>query len=149
MPNTTIIVAIVVALLAIVAVTLLMRRPAKPLAPRASEPTSEGQGVVDEAAAAFVDIATPILGTEVHSNLPSDDLTRIKGLGPKAAGLLNGIGIHRYAQLAELDAAQTAEVDRRMGAFQGRITRDQWIEQAGLLARDDIPAFEAKFGKLG
>jgi predicted flap endonuclease-1-like 5' DNA nuclease len=149
MPNTTIIVAIVVALLAIVAVTLLMRRPAKPLAPRAPEATTEGHGLVDEAAAAFVDIATPILGATAHADLPSDDLTRIKGLGPKAAGLLNGIGIHRYAQLAELDGTQTAEVDRRMGAFQGRITRDQWIEQAILLEKNDIDAFEAKFGKLG
>jgi predicted flap endonuclease-1-like 5' DNA nuclease len=149
MPNTTIIVAIVVVLLAIVAVTLLLRRPARPLAPRASDATSEGHGLIDEAAAAFVDIATPILGTAAHADLPSDDLTRIKGLGPKAAGLLNGIGIHRYAQLAELDGAQTAEVDRRMGAFQGRIIRDQWVEQASFLAKNDVAAFEAKFGKLG
>jgi predicted flap endonuclease-1-like 5' DNA nuclease len=36
-----------------------------------------------------------------------------------------------------------------MGAFQGRIARDRWIEQARYLAADDVAGFEAVFGKLG
>lgn len=149
MSNTAIIVAVLIALLAIVTIIVLSRRPSKPTMIDIPQQAHEGRGLADEAAAAFLDVATPILGVDVHADLPSDDLTRIKGLGPKAAGILNGIGIHRYAQLAELDADRTAEVDRRMGVFQGRITRDQWVEQAGLLEKGDVAAFEVKFGKLG
>lgn len=149
MSNTAILIAVLVALLAIVAIVLLLRKPPKSEAPRAPRQAAEGQGLADEAAAALLDVSAPLLGIDLHPDLPSDDLTRIKGLGPKAAGILKSIGIHRYAQLADLDPAQAAEVDLRMGAFQGRIGRDHWVEQARLLENNDIAAFEAKFGKLG
>ena len=83
------------------------------------------------------------------SALPADDLTRLKGLGPKAAATLNELGIHRYAQLATLDGPGVARVDAAMGTFKGRILRDRWVEQARYLAEGDIPGFEARFGKLG
>jgi len=63
--------------------------------------------------------------------------------------VLNGIGIRRYAQLADLDPAQAAEVDARLGAFKGRIFRDRWIDQARYLEQDDVAGFETEFGKLG
>ncbi|MBV9841423.1 MAG: hypothetical protein JOY99_07835 [Sphingomonadaceae bacterium] len=84
-----------------------------------------------------------------EAGLPDDDLTRLKGLGPKAAALLGELGIRRYAQLAALDAAGIARVDAAMGNFKGRITRDRWIDQARFLAAGDIAGFEAQFGKLG
>jgi hypothetical protein len=79
----------------------------------------------------------------------SDALTRIKGLGPKAAAQLATLGITRFDQIAAWDEAEAASMDARMGAFRGRIARDRWIEQAKLLAADDTAAFEAQFGKLG
>ncbi|WP_374648299.1 hypothetical protein [Rhizorhabdus sp.] len=109
----------------------------------------EGHGVVDSAAAAILDVATPVLGVDAHPDLPADELTRIKGLGPKAKAVLNGIGIHRFDQLAALDPAQAAEVDARLGAFKGRIFRDRWIDQARYLEQNDIAGFEKEFGKLG
>ncbi len=146
MSNTAlIIVAIVVLVLVFVAVALLRRKPTaigQPAPP-------ESHGLADSAAAAVLDISTPLLGIDLNPDLPSDDLTRIKGLGPKAAAILNGIGIHRYAQLADLSPAQAGEVDARMGAFQGRILKDQWVDQARHLEQDDVAGFEAKYGKLG
>lgn len=80
---------------------------------------------------------------------PPDPLTRMKGLGPKAEALLNGMGITRYDQIAAWTDADMQRVDAQMGAFQGRITRDRWVEQARYLAADDIAGFEENFGKLG
>lgn len=80
---------------------------------------------------------------------PPDELTRMKGVGPKVAALLNGMGVTRYDQIAAWSDADVALVDTQLGAFKGRIGRDQWVEQARLLAADDRAGFEAKFGKLG
>lgn len=78
-----------------------------------------------------------------------DDLTRIKGLGPKLRTLLTSLGITRFDQIAAWTEADVAEVDRFLGAFQGRITRDNWVEQAGYLARGDTAGFAARFGATG
>ena len=78
----------------------------------------------------------------------ADDLTRIKGLGPKLAALLRGLGITRFEQIAGWSEADVARVDARLGSFQGRIARDAWIEQARYLAAGDVAGFEARFGKV-
>ena len=78
-----------------------------------------------------------------------DDLTRIKGLGPKLAALLGELGITTYAQIAAWDAAEIERIDAKLGRFSGRITRDQWVEQAKLLAAGDESSFVAKFGQNG
>ena len=77
-----------------------------------------------------------------------DSLLQIKGLGPKLNTLLTGLGITRFDQIAAWGPDEVAKVDAHLGAFKGRIERDSWIEQAGLLARGAIADFEAKFGKL-
>lgn len=77
-----------------------------------------------------------------------DNLLLVKGLGPKLNTLLTGLGITRFDQIAAWSADDVARVDEHLGAFTGRIGRDNWIEQAGLLATGKIAEFEAKFGKL-
>lgn len=77
-----------------------------------------------------------------------DNLLQLKGLGPKLNSLLNSLGIVRFDQIAAWTADDVAKVDAHLGAFKGRIERDSWIEQAGLLAKGAIAEFEAKFGKL-
>ncbi len=114
----------------------------------------EGHGVSDGAAAAIEDVADQFLGVDSHPALPeatgpADPLTQIKGLGPKAQAQLNALGIRRFDQLAGLDDAQVGAVDSGMGAFKGRILKDQWVEQAQHLAKGDKAGFEARFGKLG
>lgn len=163
MSNSTLIVAAIVAVLAIVGLVLLLRKPTQRVslsegtppvaapkpAPKPTPVAKEGHGVVDSAAAAVLDMAGPVIGVDAHPDLPADDLTRIKGLGPKAQSVLAGIGIRRFAQLAALDPAQAAEVDTRLGAFKGRIFRDRWIDQARYLEQGDMAGFETEFGKLG
>lgn len=77
-----------------------------------------------------------------------DDLTRMKGVGPRLAERLNTVGVTSFAQIAALSTEEAAALDSKLGDFQGRLERDRWIDQAGYLASDDIAAFEETFGKL-
>jgi predicted flap endonuclease-1-like 5' DNA nuclease len=77
----------------------------------------------------------------------SDDLSRIKGVGPKLVTMLHELGITRFEQIAAWDEAEIERVDSQLGRFKGRIRRDQWVEQAKLLVSGDKDAFEAKFGR--
>ena len=77
-----------------------------------------------------------------------DDLSRIKGVGPKLVALLGSLGVTRFAQIAAWSEADIAEVDAKLGTFAGRIGRDSWVEQCKLLATGDKAGFEGKFGKL-
>lgn len=77
-----------------------------------------------------------------------DDLTRIKGVGPKLRDLLVSLGVTRFAQVAGWSDADIDRIDAQLGRFEGRIRRDDWREQARLLAADDTAAYEEKFGRL-
>jgi predicted flap endonuclease-1-like 5' DNA nuclease len=133
-------------------VALTDSAPVRPhMAPRTKP--SEGRGIVGEAAAATSDVSGEILRAPVHAALEGqsgarDDLSRIKGVGPKFADALHGIGFNRFAQLAQLTPTEIERIDDQLGAFRGRITRDRIVEQADYLARNDIDGFEQKFGKL-
>ena len=78
-----------------------------------------------------------------------DDLTRIKGLGPKIATMLNAQGITSYAQIAAWDDAEIDRIDALLDRFSGRIRRDSWVDQARLLSSGDETGFVQKFGKNG
>lgn len=76
----------------------------------------------------------------------NDDLTRIKGLGPKLATMLGEQGISSFAQIADWSDSDIDRIDATLGRFQGRIRRDSWVEQAKLLAAGDESGFIGKFG---
>ncbi len=78
----------------------------------------------------------------------ADDLSRIKGLGPKLQALLPTLGLSTYAQIAALTAADLTALDGKLGAFAGRPVKDNWVEQARFLAGGDMAEFEAKFGRV-
>jgi predicted flap endonuclease-1-like 5' DNA nuclease len=99
------------------------------------------------AAAATGAAAMTAIGIPAAVGAP-DDLSQVKGIGPKLNDLLVGLGVRRFDQIAAWGPSEIAKVDEHLGAFKGRINRDLWIEQAGLLARGAIAEFEAKFGKL-
>jgi predicted flap endonuclease-1-like 5' DNA nuclease len=58
-----------------------------------------------------------------------DDLTRIKGIGPKLAALLAGEGITTFHQLARLAEDDIDRLEAK-GPFRGRIRRDDWVGSA-------------------
>ena len=115
------------------------------------------QALIDAPPAASVPPATPEglagIGEAIDASVPpvpagADDLTRIKGVGPKVANLLHGLGVTTFAQIAGWDDADVDRIDAQLGSFAGRIRRDDWRAQAALLAAQDTAAYEAKFGKL-
>jgi predicted flap endonuclease-1-like 5' DNA nuclease len=132
-------------------VTLTDSAPVRPHMAQKRPP--EGRGIAGEHAAAASDVTGDILRAPVHKKLdgdkdPHDDLCMIKGVGPKLAEALHGLGFTRYEQLAHLTPTEIELLDERLGTFRGRITRDRMVEQADYLARGDTDGFEQKFGKL-
>ena len=105
------------------------------------------QDVVEEAAAEPAPEAPPPAPAPAPAP-EGDDLSRIKGLGPKLQKLLPELGLSTYAQIAALTEADLAELDTKLGAFAGRPAKDNWVEQAKYLATGDTAGFEARFGKV-
>ncbi|MEM9572775.1 MAG: hypothetical protein AAF996_15015 [Pseudomonadota bacterium] len=64
----------------------------------------------------------------------SDDLEKIRGIGPMLRQLLNDTGVFYYWQIAEWTEEDVASIDALLPGYQGRITRDRWVEQAQELA---------------
>lgn len=130
--------------------------PPPPSTPAAPEPTSAPAPLDDEPIAAAVPVGVPSAALAADTNavppatpaIEGDDLTRLKGVGPKLAARLNELGITRFAQLAALNEAAAQALDAQLGSFQGRMTRDRWIEQSRFLASGDTTGYEAVFGKL-
>jgi len=61
---------------------------------------------------------------------PADNLEEIRGIGPMLRQLLNDTGIFYYWQIGEWTEDDVAAVDALLPGYQGRITRDRWVEQA-------------------
>lgn len=95
-----------------------------------------------------IKVAADLVPLDPERAAGGDDLTRIKGLGPKLAETLRGLGVTSFAQIAAWDDADIDRIDAQLGRFQGRIRRDDWPGQARLLATGDTAGYEAKFGKL-
>lgn len=168
MNTTTIIVIAVIVVIALLLMILLrgrkqhvtfdaappLARPAPP-APSVTQPAhmAEAHDVGSEIADAVEDVVDQFVGIDSHhtdeAKGAGDTLTLLKGLGPKAAALLHDLGVTTFAQIASWNDADVAAIDARMGAFQGRIVRDRWVDQAKLLAKGDNEGFENAFGKIG
>lgn len=63
----------------------------------------------------------------------ADDLTRIKGLGPKSAEKLNALGVFHYDQIAGWSRDNAKWVGAEIGVA-SRVERDNWVAQARALA---------------
>ncbi|MEP5756708.1 MAG: NADH dehydrogenase subunit E, partial [Nitratireductor sp.] len=75
-----------------------------------------------------------------------DDLKLISGVGPKIEGILNGLGIYSYGQIAAWKKAERAWVDGHL-KFHGRIERENWTKQAKALAKGGEAEYVKVFGK--
>jgi len=64
----------------------------------------------------------------------ADDLKQIKGIGPKLETLCNKMGFYHFDQIAKWTADEVAWVNANLEGFKGRVTRDDWVAQATILA---------------
>lgn len=144
-----------IALVLVLALVFLLRRgkslPEKreyrDVLSEGAAPAARNSALIDAPPAAAI-IPPPVLAEAPPPSDEGDDLTRIKGLGPKISTALRALGVTRYAEIAAWTEEDVARIDAQLGAFAGRATRDNWIEQAKLLAGGDTAAYEARFGKL-
>jgi predicted flap endonuclease-1-like 5' DNA nuclease len=63
----------------------------------------------------------------------TDDLKRIRGIGVLIEKKLNSLGVTHYEQVANWTGADIERISSILD-FKGRIERENWIEQARILA---------------
>lgn len=127
---------------------------AQPVVPPVAAPGLAGAGTAVEIAAKDAmkqerdAPAEPAKSVAPTPSADSDDLTRLKGVGPKLHTRLRELGVTSFAQIAAWDDTEIDRIDAQLDRFAGRIRRDDWVTQASLLDRGDMAAYAAKFGNL-
>lgn len=76
----------------------------------------------------------------------ADDLKRVKGIGPANEKKLNAFGIYHFDQIANWSAEQAEFIGKEL-SFPGRIEREDWIEQAKVLASGGDTEFSKRADK--
>ena len=74
----------------------------------------------------------------------ADDLKMIKGVGPKLEIMLNELGFYHFDQIAGWSTAEVAWVNDNLAGFKGRVSRDNWVEQARKLASGQETEFSKR-----
>ncbi|MGO4907109.1 NADH-quinone oxidoreductase subunit E [Pseudorhodobacter sp. W20_MBD10_FR17] len=125
--------------------------------PAKAVPADATGATVQEAQATSA--AKPAVADEAVSTKPeslasardgkADDLKQIKGIGPKLEVLCNSLGFYHFDQIANWTAAEVAWVDENLEGFKGRVTRDNWVEQAKVLAAGGTTEFSKRVDKGG
>ena len=101
-----------------------------------------------------VAMAEPVGKMERPRGLPAarggkaDNLQRISGIGPKNESILHNLGVFHFDQIAAWNAKEVTWVDDHL-RFNGRIIREEWVRQAGLLATGKESEFMSEFGTGG
>ncbi|MDG5750644.1 hypothetical protein P8R33_05985 [Qipengyuania sp. XHP0211] len=111
-------------------------------------PAARNKALIDSAPAATPMQPTAAVPPPEPQTTGGDDLTRIKGVGPKLAALLREQGITGFAQIAAWTDDDIDRIDPTLGRFEGRIRRDDWVGQARLLADGDESGFASRYGKI-
>jgi predicted flap endonuclease-1-like 5' DNA nuclease len=84
----------------------------------------------------------------IETRSGQDDLTRIEGVGPKIAQLLNQAGISTYQQLANSDPTYLKGILAEAGARFSLADPFTWPEQASYLAAGDEEKFKSLLENL-
>lgn len=77
-----------------------------------------------------------------------DNLTKIRGIGPKFSALLNQHGITTFAQLAALKLEPLRTIVNESGISSASANEESWARQAAFLAADDKDGLKAFVDEL-
>lgn len=113
--------------------------PAAAPAPKA--PVSEAVEVSEES------VGTKPAVLTAARNSGADDLKQIKGVGPKLEALLNTLGFYHFDQVAAWTPEEVSWVDVNLQGFKGRVSRDNWVDQAKVLADGGETEFSSRVKK--
>ena len=106
--------------------------PVKPVAVKPEPVKAEAPKA--EAPKAAPKVAAPAAAPKAAQKA-ADDLTLLKGVGPKMAANLKDQGVTSFADIAGWDDAKIDQMDEALGGLPGRIRRDDWVGQAKTLAK--------------
>ena len=124
-------------------------KPAASPAPEAAPTitvTPNGAGPVT-AKAADPAAVSPAAPTSRPSMAPTRDvLQRIGSINGEIEKLLGGQGVTRYTQIAGWGSSEIERFDRLLGS-QGRIARENWVEQAQILAKGGATAHSRDYDR--
>lgn len=87
-------------------------------------------------------------GIAAPRNGTPDNLQRISGIGPENEKTLHSLGFFHFDQIAAWTREEVAWVDDSLN-FGGRIEREEWINQARLLALGNEVEFRRLYGTGG
>jgi predicted flap endonuclease-1-like 5' DNA nuclease len=87
-------------------------------------------------------------GIAMARNGKPDDLLRISGVGPKNEKILHSLGYFHFDQIAAWTPENVSWVDDHL-KFNGRIDREEWINQCRLLAAGNEAEFTRLYGTGG
>ncbi len=99
----------------------------KPAEPEAPEPAAAAPAASEGDGTRPATLDGPRGGT-------ADNLKEIKGIGPKLEKVCNDLGFYHFDQIANWTADEVAWVNENLVGFKGRVSRDNWVEQAKILA---------------
>jgi predicted flap endonuclease-1-like 5' DNA nuclease len=75
-----------------------------------------------------------------------DDLGQLRGVDANLKTKLSDLGVHRYTDITGLSAEDEMALEQRLGIPAGYITREQWRDQAALLADGNTADHAERFG---
>ncbi|MEP1587607.1 MAG: NADH-quinone oxidoreductase subunit E [Tateyamaria sp.] len=128
-------------------------KPAQPKAAQKAKPTEKvtpaAKPKVEAAVAPTEGPGTKPATLDAARDGGADNLKMIKGVGPKLESLLHRLGFFHFDQVAAWTADEIAWVDQNLEGFKGRVSRDNWVAQAGPLSRGEETEFSQRAKKDG
>ncbi|MEP4248546.1 NADH-quinone oxidoreductase subunit E [Tateyamaria sp.] len=128
-------------------------KPAQPKAAQKAKPaekvTPAAKPKVEAAVAPAEGPGTKPATLDAARDGGADNLKMIKGVGPKLESLLHRLGFFHFDQVAAWTADEIVWVDQNLEGFKGRVSRDNWVAQAGPLSRGEETEFSQRAKKDG
>jgi predicted flap endonuclease-1-like 5' DNA nuclease len=117
----------------------------EPMTGSATQITDQPDGVEDRA------VQECALDDDSHNERPAaagiplarSDLTLISGIDEALSGRLDSLGIVAFSQIAQWSRQDVARVSEALG-LDRRICKENWIEQAAILASGQMTAFASR-----
>jgi predicted flap endonuclease-1-like 5' DNA nuclease len=121
--------------------------PAEPVpsaAAPAAAPTVNPPPAVREIAGMSLAVAAAVAAaTASGTPIAGDDLTRIRAIDADTAKRLRTQGVLKFSDIARWTPGDVARISQSLG-FAGRVERENWIEQASILAKGGEAAIKPR-----
>lgn len=112
--------------------------PEAPAAAAAPQPEAQSPAAETTAAVAATAATAAVAATTVATASTPDDLKLITGIDAEIETMLHSKGVRSFGQISKWTAAHVNKVDSLLNDT-GRVERENWVEQARLLAEGKDP----------